>query len=188
MEKIMDNEGSKKIFSYDKDISFYEFKDYFKTFYKEISKEFLMKFTILYLFFILSGSSNENNNIYDYLLVLALYLFCIFLWLGPSHRKKYEKKQYKRYIYLEKGRNNVSYFYKEYFISNVGTFARKIYYIDLKKIIENDKYFYLIYDTKSPIWLNKKVLNDEQKDFIRNININVYKNKCRKDKKILEKN
>ena len=89
---------------------------------------------------------------------------------------------------MKKGRNNVSYFYREYFISNVGTFARKIYYIDLKKIIENDKYFYLIYDTKSPIWLNKKVLNDEQKDFIRNININVYKNKCRKDKKILEKN
>ena len=27
MEKIMDNEGSKKIFSYDKDISFYEFKE-----------------------------------------------------------------------------------------------------------------------------------------------------------------
>ncbi len=173
----MNNENTKEIFNYNGECSFKQFKDYIKVYIKEfpvrIPKKGIIIFTIVYFLSALVGSMIEETSIYDvlflfivYLIFLLLILFSVFLTIKITTRKQYKiltkQLNYKEYTLK---------FYGDFFIANMEDRTKKIEYTSIKKIIENKIYFYIIYNTSSVLWLKKELLNEKQKDFIRNINV-----------------
>ena len=162
MKRIMDDKDSKKIFSYDKDINFEEFSDYFKTFSKKLSKKWFLPFTIIYLFLAVLVFMFKKTSTSDFFLVIFIYFVIIFIIkiVKILNNENLAKKIYNKSIKSLKNKNNILDFYEGYLIVNMCNGAKKIYYMYLKKIIENDKYFYLIDDTRLRVWLIKEILND----------------------------
>ncbi len=177
MKNIMNNENTRKIFSYNGEISFEQFKDYLKVFPITSVPVGYIYFTIIYLVesFIsaCTGYTPARYSLTFYVIFTLFIIFCRFL-----RRKKIVQQKYIACIKRLRDSEYQLDFYEEYFIRSSEHMCKKIEYTYIKKIIENDKYFYLV-DDISIIFLRKEILDDNQKNFIRNINKNIYRKKCK---------
>lgn len=174
--KIEKNKSKKRkeLFTSYEEFNFEYFNDYIKT-YPIARWRKLITLSFIFLIIILFSAVIQKLSIIDVIVsyVITMFLFYIFDILTKKGNiiKKYkmQEKQIKDKMYTLT-------FYEDYIIRTSDNITRKIDYTDIKKIIESDAYFYLI-DNISILFLKKQTLNEEQIEFVKNINRDVYHKK-----------
>lgn len=168
------DDKKEKLFTYEQEINLEQFKDYIKVYPIVFWNDFIIILMIILFFVLIFGIIDDTSILGVVGNFFGWFILCLVIRLS-----KKEKIIAQKYKDQEKNTRDKKYtldFYKYYFIRTSENITRKIFYCDVKKIIESNMYFYLT-DNISILSIKKDKMTDEAKEFIRSINKDVYVNK-----------